>query len=216
MSRGITATIQNEVEQPRLEPAWLMEFHFSTVLRFWTGIGDLSWNGETWSGSGDVIKFTGIDETSAVQANGIQFQLAGMDSTLVSLALAEDVQGRAVNLYMAFVGTSDTTVYDPEGPPFGIDQYDMSDGIYVGSGGATGDLLADPVGPFQYIMDTFLIDDTPGQGAITLSAESYLASLVRPRIRRYTHEDQQIEFPGDMGLEFVASIQNIEFKWGTG
>ncbi len=519
MSRGLTATVQTEVEKDRLQPVWLMEFNFSTVLRFWTGIGDLSWNGETWSGSGDVIKFSGIDETSAVQANGIQFQLAGMDSALVSLALTEDVQGRRVNVYMGFIpdpcwdgeswtnllnesadfeaadwtsggltktaaasigygglmtatkledddalaaeqtyqqitvpddatsytfsvyvregNTAQTSIHitltggsslsvagvitwatktmaggtlehvenglyrayvtlanDASGNTIlraylrpaatTVDQVgyayfdaaqvvaDTVPGDYVatttesavgmcrnglrtayyepfttGDGGAlainstvthdtttktltwtptgadpqvtleglsidgatynrvrmkvrlvsgtdagiwegalryrdaaTGYTLGvlavadpafvlgewvvmewdlssdatwlsstitglrfdlvnnstgapvfevayvdairrdsmqpapDPVGPFQYIMDTFLIDDTPGQGAITLSAESYLASLERARLRRYTHEDQQIEFPGDMGLEYVAAIQNAEIKWG--
>ena len=185
MSRGITSTIQTEVEKAALLPAFLIEFHFSPVARFWTGIGIISWNGENWSGSGDVIKFTGIDETALVQATGIQFQLAGADAQLVSLALAEEVQGRAVNLYMAYL-----------------------DG--------TGAILADPVGPFEYRMDTFDIDETPGASIITLSAESYLAGLERARPRRYTHEDQQIEFPGDLGLEFVTGIQNKEIKWGQG
>lgn len=183
MSRGISATIQTEVEKAAVRPAFLIEFHFDPIARFWTGIGIINWNSVDWSGSGDVIKFTGVEETALVQATGIQFQLAGADAQLVSLALAEDVQGKPVNLYMAFIDSA-------------------------------GSILADPVGPFEYRMDTFDIDETPGASRITLSAESYLASLERARPRRYTHEDQQIEFPGDLGLEFVAGIQNKEIKWG--
>lgn len=184
MSRGVTATIQTEVAKSAVHIVFLMEFQFdSGTLRFWTGLGDLTWNSVTWTGSGDVIKVTGISETQLIQAQGIQCQLAGIDSTILTAALTEDIQGRPLNFYMAFLDS-------------------------------TSAVLADPVGPFEYRMDTFLIDDTPQNSVITLTAESYLASLERPRVRRYTHEDQQIEFPGDLGLEFVADIQNKEIKWG--
>lgn len=184
MSRGITATVQTEVDKSALSPILLIELMFDTLpLRFWTGFGDLSWDSKTWNGSGDVIKVSPLDETARVEASGVQFQIAGVDTLFTTYALAEDIQGREANVYVGFVDTS-------------------------------GAVLADPVGPFQYLMDTFNISDDPDNVVITLTAESYLASLQRPRPRRYTHEDQQIEFPGDMGLEFVASIQQKEITWG--
>lgn len=200
MSRGITATVQAEVQKSGMSPVFLIEFNFSTVLRFWTGIGDLSWNGYTWTGSGNLIKFTGVEETTMTQATGIQYELAGVNTALVSAALGEDVQGRQVNMWMGFLG-NDALIEPDESPLY--------------SHMIANDLLADPVGPFQYIMNTFVIEDKPDQPTINLVAESYLASLSRPRPRRFTHEDQQIEFPGDLGLEFVASIQNKDLKWGA-
>lgn len=54
-----------------------------------------------------------------------------------------------------------------------------------------------------------------GQTAtITVTAESRLVDWERPRVRRYTHEDQQASFPADMGLEFVSSMSEIELVWG--
>lgn len=182
MSRGLTATVKTETEKSAVTPVFLFEIHFSTYLYFWTGVGQISWNSQTWQGSGDVIKFSGIDETQQTEAQGIQLQLAGADQSLISAALTEDIQGRALLVYLGFL--------------------------------SSGSLLADPIGPFRYRMDTLIIDDDPDNSTISLTAESYLASLERPRVRRYTHEDQQIEFPGDLGLEFVASIQNKEIQWG--
>lgn len=49
---------------------------------------------------------------------------------------------------------------------------------------------------------------------ITVNAESWLADWQRPRERRYTHEDQQDLYPGDLGLEFVAAMVQKEIMWG--
>ena len=38
--------------------------------------------------------------------------------------------------------------------------------------------------------------------------------LKRSRERRYTHDDQQIDFPGDLGFEFVPKLQELNLVWG--
>jgi hypothetical protein len=53
-----------------------------------------------------------------------------------------------------------------------------------------------PYGPFVYRMNT--MDGSLGQsGSLELTLESRIADLARPKIRRWTLEDQQIDFPGD-------------------
>ena len=41
-----------------------------------------------------------------------------------------------------------------------------------------------------------------------------LIDLNRSRVRRYTNEDQQIDYPTDVGFEYVQSLQDFEIKWG--
>jgi hypothetical protein len=41
-----------------------------------------------------------------------------------------------------------------------------------------------------------------------------MIDLQRPRERRYTHEDQQIDHPGDMGFEYVSQLQELNLAWG--
>jgi len=65
-------------------------------------------------------------------------------------------------------------------------------------------------------MDTMQIDEGPETSTITLTAESHLADLKRPRVRRYTNEDQQQLYPGDLGFQYVESLQNAEIAWGRG
>ena len=36
------------------------------------------------------------------------------------------------------------------------------------------------------------------------------------RVRRYTAEDQKIDYPNDKGLEFVAEMAEKEIVWGRG
>lgn len=74
-------------------------------------------------------------------------------------------------------------------------------------------LIGDPLEIFGGRMDVATVE----MGAtctITVSAESRLVDWERPRVRRYTHEDQQAAFPGDRGLEFVVGMIEVELLWG--
>lgn len=64
-------------------------------------------------------------------------------------------------------------------------------------------------------MDTIDITDGGDTLSFELAVESNLRDLQRPRTRRYTDGDQQSEFPGDKGFEFVSELQRKQFKWGT-
>ena len=69
---------------------------------------------------------------------------------------------------------------------------------------------------FDGRMDVMTIQDSGDTASITLSAESRLIDLERPRVRRYTNSDQQNQFPGDTSLRFVADLQDKEIAWGSG
>lgn len=74
-------------------------------------------------------------------------------------------------------------------------------------------IIADPALIFWGRMDTMDIDigDT---ATITVSAESRLADWDRPRVRRYNREDQRIDYPADIGFEFVSQMVTKELRWG--
>lgn len=74
-------------------------------------------------------------------------------------------------------------------------------------------VLADPVIIFIGRLDA--CDIALGETAtVTLSAESRLTDWERPRVRRYTHEDQLAEYAGDKGLEFVPQMVEKTLVWG--
>ncbi len=49
---------------------------------------------------------------------------------------------------------------------------------------------------------------------ISVSLESRMADWQRPRIRRYTKEDQAFEYPADRGFDYVSDIAQKEILWG--
>jgi len=77
-----------------------------------------------------------------------------------------------------------------------------------------GDVIADPVVMFSGFMDTMTINDGGETSTIVVSGENRLIEFERTRVRRYTAEDQKIDYPDDKGLEFVAELEEKEIVWG--
>jgi len=48
---------------------------------------------------------------------------------------------------------------------------------------------------------------------VSLTGESRLIDLERPRVRRWTSEDQKSLYSGDLGFDFLNSIQEKEIVW---
>jgi len=67
---------------------------------------------------------------------------------------------------------------------------------------------------FSGRMDVMTIGEEGDTCIITLTAESRLIDLERPRLRRWTSEDQKGLDADDKGFEFVNSLQEATIKWG--
>jgi len=88
--------------------------------------------------------------------------------------------------------------------------------IWLGLMTDAGEIIPDPLRLFSGRLDVPEIREDEATATVTLSYESRLIDLTRPREWRYTHESQQALFPGDRGLEFVTAIQEKEITWGRG
>ena len=78
-----------------------------------------------------------------------------------------------------------------------------------------GVVVSDPYMIFKGSMDLMTIDDNGESANIQLTAESRLIDLDRARERRFTSEDQKIDYPNDKGLEFITSLQEKAIVWGN-
>ena len=65
---------------------------------------------------------------------------------------------------------------------------------------------------FKGRMDTMPIH-LDRESTVSITIESRLADLFRPRIRRYNNADQQARFPGDRGCEFIEEMVEKELLW---
>lgn len=86
--------------------------------------------------------------------------------------------------------------------------------VLLGAMDASNGVISTPVNVFSGFMDTMVINDSSETATIQIAVENRLIGFERTRVRRYTAEDQLIDFPNDKGLEFVADMAEKEIVWG--
>ncbi len=81
---------------------------------------------------------------------------------------------------------------------------------------SSGVVIIDPYKFFTGLFNYIVIDEAETSAIITVTAENDLIKLQQPRIRRYTDQDQQAEFDGDLGFIHVSGLQEWNGYWGGG
>lgn len=81
---------------------------------------------------------------------------------------------------------------------------------------SVGSLLEDPIVIAAGLTDLSQIAIDPAKPTITVSNESRIADLERARVRRYTDEDHQIDYPGDLFFQYVGKLSDKVQTWGLG
>lgn len=80
---------------------------------FWTGFGEIAWNGKTWTGSGLFLNFSSIAETVHVQASGASFSLSGVPQSLISLVLQSLRRYFPIKLWIGALDATLAVIPDP-------------------------------------------------------------------------------------------------------
>jgi len=153
----------------------------SGTTRLWNGYGDLTVDGETYTGSGDLMSISAIEESGEISAKGLNMVLSGVPSSLLSLALTENYQNRNCKVYVGTIATGTVAAYEA----------------------------------FSGRMDVMTLQEGGDTCTISLTAESRLIDLERPRVRRFTAEDQKLIDANDTGLDFINSLQEETFEWSA-
>ncbi len=86
--------------------------------------------------------------------------------------------------------------------------------VYLGFLNSSYALVDDPFIIFLGKVDTMAISLSE-TAIIELDIENRLIDWERPRISRFTNEEQQNLYSGDLGLEFVDSVAEKELFWGV-
>ena len=86
--------------------------------------------------------------------------------------------------------------------------------VLLGAMDATNNVISSPTVIFSGFMDTMTINEGGETSSIQVTVENRLIEFERSRVRRYTAEDQKIDYPNDKGLEFVAEMAEKEIVWG--
>jgi hypothetical protein len=184
--RNLATGVEEALTSAVVRPAYLCDVEFETgTLRLWTGVGQLQWGGNTYTGAGNLAGVSEIIETQDSRAEGIRLSLSGVPSSTVSLVLQSARQGRPVRLWLALFDESNA-------------------------------MIGEPVAAFDGLLDVPQIDDAGETSTISITAESRLIDLRRARVRRYTNEDQQLEYLGDLGFQYVNRAASGFVRFGGG
>lgn len=179
----------------------------SAPLYFWTGIGDTTIDGITYTGTGNLMQISSIKETAEIQAAGANLTLSGIPADMLSLALSVPYQGRIGKIKFGLID-ADNNLLELEtafnmllesGIDIGLESVDQSNVL---------------VDMFVGYMDQMNIDESAETSIISLSLESKLLDLDRPVIRRYNNESQKALFPNDKAFEFLNDLQGKDLSWG--
>lgn len=108
MTRTVPSELLTALSQSEIQPYYAVELDFDTSpIRLWTGYGDMTIGGNSYTGSGNLLSIDGLEEVNDLSAKGVTLTLSGVPSDILSLALQEPYQRRSAKV---FFGTRDTAV----------------------------------------------------------------------------------------------------------
>jgi hypothetical protein len=179
-----SGTNQTAGDAAHVEPVMFVTLEFpSGVLRMHTRTGTIAWGGNDYLGVGKLGNIEAIQEDPQLRPSSVRLVLSGVDSALMSSAITEDYHGRPVVIYHGFMDT--TTLA----------------------------LVANPETIFRGIMDYMTCDLGRNSGSIVVQCESEMALWARTRELSYTHESQQLVYPGDRFFDQVPFMQSKQIDW---
>jgi len=184
MSRNLSSAMESAVEADLVRPIVLVTCAFDS--------GDLN----LWNGIGNLT------------VNSVDYVGAG---TLLDIGeIAESAELQANGIVVTLSGITDPLLSKARDE----DYQGRELTVKLGAMDATNAVITSPVIVFSGFMDVMTINDSAETATIQVSVENRLIEFERTRVRRYTAEDQKIDYPTDKGLEFVAEMAEKEIIWG--
>jgi len=211
VSRLIPPAMIAAIEKPTVYPFFALDLEFDTdPLYLWTGVGSLSLDGNTYTGAGNFLTISEIQEGVDLAAKGATVSLSGIPSSLIAYALSEPYQGRPARIKFG--------VFDEDADDPAVLLMESGDALLMENGDRfdiSYDTTTFAFELFSGRMDQMAIDEGAEEATIAVTIESRFIDLQRPRVRRYTDADQQSRYSGDLAFEFVPRLQEESLKWGS-
>lgn len=114
MARDLTAAVLAELATLNLRPRFFVEIDIqSGTLYLWSGLGDFSWNGQTWTGVGDFGGISVVRETADNSATNFILRLSGIPTARLSQALSEIRHDKEAIVYLGLFDSSEQVIVDP-------------------------------------------------------------------------------------------------------
>lgn len=86
--------------------------HPDGMFRAWTGVGELEFDGETWTGVGILGSISPVKRTSDLEIQELQFRLSGVPPNAATW-LSSDVRNRDASAWLACLDQKGQVIADP-------------------------------------------------------------------------------------------------------
>ena len=188
MARDITTAFKNSIEGALVKPIIGIELEFSDgTLRMWNGYGNI-----TMTAGGASKTFNGAGDMLGISEIEESSTLSMSGVTLTLAGIKSSIISTAL----------------------GANYTNRKGAIYLGLFDTSNNVIADVYTIFKGNMDVMNIQEGADTCVITLKLESRLITFEKPANRMYTLEDQKVDFPNDVGFEFIPDLQDKEITWG--
>lgn len=185
MTRTLHSSWVTQATAASSQPIQLAEMVFkSQTLRLCTGVGDVTWNGQTWIGNGWFEPTDGLLETEEFTEDSVEIRLIGVPAATASLVLQEGKHGATVKVWLGFLDSNGAVITDPA-----------------------------PIIPVAYF-DYAEIDEMAEGADVRLMYKNFFLDLDKTREYRWNSESQKLFFPGDRGFEYVEGLSKRKLWWG--
>lgn len=134
----------------------------------------------------------------------------GAGNLLSISSVSENVELRASGITVQLSGISDPLLSKAKTEDYQGRELVVKLGGFDG----TDNVIATPTIIFSGFMDTMTITEAGETASIAVTVENRLIEFEKTRVRRYTDNDQRIDYPNDDGLEYVSQIQEKAIVWG--
>lgn len=179
-----TPAFISAIQSAYVKPALFVQVNFTTGPVY------------VWSGAGSITW------------NGITWTGVGQFGSVSMIEEGADVQARGIVLTLS--GIDPTLLGDVLN--------DYAQGlpalVYLGLFDASNDLIANPITCWSGRTDQPTLTMSGETGSLSIACENRLVEMNVSVQRRYSNEDQQLDYPTDQGFSFVNSIQDVTIFWG--
>ena len=186
MSRGLTSDVLAQLSASSLKPFLAMKAEFLE--------GDV----RLWTGYGDISI-----GSETYTGGGTLLGVSGVEET-------SEIKATGLNVSLSGVDSSILSI------ALTANYQNRTFTMYLGMLDEAHQIISNVYQLFQGRMDTISINDSSDTVQFTLTVESRLIDLEKPNETRYTGVEQKRLFAGDLGLDFVADLQDKTINWGGG
>lgn len=187
MARDLSAAVITALGQTVIRPAYLVDLDTTAGhVRAWSGIGSLFWGGSP------ANEFLGVGKLGSISVIGE----------------TRDIRAEGIVIRLSGIPADMVSLALDQARP------GLTVLVYIAMFTDAGVLIVDPYLSFSGLTDSVTMLEGGDSSTIEIACESELIRLQRANETRYTHEDQQIRFPGDLGFEFQEQLQEMALPFG--